>query len=259
MKGNFIRSDDAVSEMVDYTIILGVILLATGIIVVAGVPMMENMQEVQHTENIRQSFEVMSLNMNKVVFGNAPSQSVEMKMYGGALSVVEGNKMIIDLQIWNSSANTTEMVYGGAVRIASKNVENNYKGNTISYENTGVWAKYEEGEAVMVTEPRFTYANNVMVIPITFIEGTDSISGTGLVRVTANGGSKDIDKYENVSMMNISVTSEHFEAWGRYFNESLQMPIVMEDSNNETINCSKNYLPNIDVYIINSPMKVTID
>lgn len=250
------RDGDAVSEMVDYSIILGIIVLATGIITVAGVPMLEHMQEVQHTENIRQSFEVMSMNMNKVIFGNAPSQSVELKMYGGVLSVTGDNKIIIDLEIWNSSANITEIET--AVIVEPKNIENSYQHTMISYENTGVWAKYEDGEALMIAEPHITYENDIMVIPVALIEGTDSISGTGLVRVTADSAGKYIDKYENVSMMNVSVTSKYFEAWGRYFNESLQMPVT-KDSNNKTINGSKNFVHNIDVYVIKSPMKITID
>ncbi|MDW7731117.1 MAG: hypothetical protein SCH66_01665 [Methanolobus sp.] len=257
MKDNIFRDNDAVSEIVDYSIILGIIVLATGIIIVAGVPMLENMQESQYTENIRQSFEVMALNMNKVVFGNAPSQSVELKMYGGALSVGRDNYVRIDLQVWNSSANAPEIE--SAVGHVVKNIENSYQDTIISYENTGVWAKYSDGEAVMVSEPRFTYANNAMVIPVAKIDGRQSLSGSGLVRVTADGGRKNIHLYENVSQMNISVTSDYFEAWGRYFNESLQMPVVMVDSNNRTVNCSKNYLNNIDVYVIESPMKVTID
>jgi hypothetical protein len=59
--------------------------------------------------------------------------------------------------------------------------------------------------------------------------------------------------------VNITLTSEYFEAWGRYLNESLQMPIVMVDTNNKTINLSKDYLTNIDVYVASSPMTVTIN
>ena len=139
MKRSFTISDDAVSEMVDYSIILSIIILATGIIAVAGVPMLEDMQKVQHTENIRQSFEVLAMNMNKVVFGNAPSQSVELKMYGGALSVAGDNKITIDLQVWNSSLGATEMEPTYAYKI--KKIENSYQGPIISYEDTGVWAK----------------------------------------------------------------------------------------------------------------------
>jgi len=257
MKEKFTRSEDAVSEMVDFSIILSIMLLATGIIVVAGTPMLENTQRMQHTENIRQGFEVLALNMNKVVQGNAPSQSVEMKMYGGSLSVAGNNNYIgIDLRVWNSSTTAFEMKY--PVDITLKNIEDRFQDTAISYENTGVWAKYDNGQSLMVSEPRFTYANNVLVIPIANIDGTTSLSGSGLIRVTADGGRKTVDTYENVSQVNITVTSDYFEAWGRYLNESLQMPIVI-DTDNKTINASKEYFTNIDVYIASSPMTVTIN
>ena len=256
MKKRFTGSEDAVSEMVDFSIILSIMLLATGIIVVAGVPLLENTQNMQHTENIRQGFEVLALNLNKVAQGNAPSQSVEMKMYGGSLSVAGDNYISIDLQVWNSSANDFEnFAFGNEIR----KIENSFQDTTVSYENTGVWAKHSTGQSLMVSEPRFTYANNVLVIPIVKIGGSTSISGSGLVRVTADSERKTVEAYQNVSQVNITVTSEYFEAWGRYLNESLQMPIVMADTNNKTINLSKDYLTNIDVYVASSPMTVTIN
>jgi hypothetical protein len=258
MKKIFTSSEDAVSEMVDFSIILSIMLLATGIIVVAGVPLLENTQNMQHTENIRQGFEVLALNLNKVVQGNAPSQSVEMKMYGGSLSVTGDSYMDIDLKVWNSSANAFETQSPGG-KMKMRMIENSFQDTTISYENTGLWAKYSTGQSVMVSEPRFTYANNVLVIPIAKIGGSTSISGSGLVRVTADSERKTVKAYENVSQVNITVTSEYFEAWGRYLNESLQMPIVMVDADNKSINLSKEYLTNIDVYVASSPMTVTIN
>ncbi|MDN5308834.1 MAG: hypothetical protein PWP14_228 [Methanolobus sp.] len=257
MANTFTRSEDAVSEMVDFSIILSIMLLAMGIIVVAGAPMLENIQKAQHTENIRQGFEVLALNLNKVVQGSAPSQSVEMKMYGGSLSVTGDNYISVDLRVWNSSSNAPEVQSAVGTRV--KNVENQFHETYIAYENTGVWVKYDKGNALMVSEPRFTYANNVLVIPVANIGGGTSLSGSGLVRVTADGHGKKVYRYENVSQVNISLTSDYFQAWARYLNESLQMPIVMVDGTNKTINASKEYPANIDVYIAISPMTVTIN
>jgi hypothetical protein len=201
---------------------------------------------------------VLALNMNKVVQGNAPSQSVEMKMYGGSLSVTgDGYYIDIDLQVWNSSANSYDIIPLGRSQI--RKIEDSFQESTIAYENTGVWAKYGNGQSVMVSEPRFTYANNALVMPITTIYGISAISGSGLVRVTADSSEKSVQRYENVSQANISVKSDYFEAWGRYLNESLQMPIVMVDTDNKTINASKEYFTNIDVYVASSPMTVTIN
>jgi len=257
MANTFTGSEDAVSEMVDFSIILSIMLLAIGIIVIAGAPLLENIQKAQHTENIRQGFEVLALNLNKVVQGNAPSQSVEMKMYGGSLSVAGDSYINISLRIWNSSTGGFEIQSPGSNQM--RMIENSFEDATISYENTGVWAKYGTGQPVMVAEPRFTYANNILVIPINEIYGVSSISGSGLVRVTAdNGNLRKVHRYENVSMVNITLTSNYFEAWSKYLNENLQMQVTV-DNVNKSLNASKEYPNNIDVYVASSPITVRID
>ncbi len=253
---NFTKSDDAVSEMVDYSIILSIILLATAIIVVAGVPMLEHMQETQHTDNIKQSFQVLAPNVNKVVFGNAPAQSVELKMYGGSLSVTRNNYINISMQVWNNSAGSSETV---SFERKMGNIENDFQNTLISYENSGIWAKYSSGDSIMVAEPRFTYANNVLVIPDASISGSSSVSGSGLVRVTADAGRRSIESYQNVSQVSITVTSDYFEAWERYLNEHLEMATINVNETTQTVLAGKSYTENIDVYIIKAFMDVTID
>ncbi|WP_406655743.1 hypothetical protein V7O62_08095 [Methanolobus sp. ZRKC2] len=256
MEKSFKYSNDAVSEIVDYSIILAIILFATGIIIVAGVPILEDMQDAHHTENIKQSFQVLALNINKVVFGNAPTQSVELKMYGGSLSVTGNSQIGITMQTWNSSSDSfSSSFYGKQMR----KIENDFQDTSTGYENTGVWIKYSTGEAIMASEPRFTYANNVLVIPDGSVSGADSISGSGLVRVTTDAGTRSINSYQNVSHVNISITSDYFKAWEKYLNESMEMQIVDVDAANNTFTASKNYNPNIDVYIVNSAMDVRID
>ncbi|WMW21558.1 hypothetical protein RE476_09175 [Methanolobus mangrovi] len=253
---NFTKSDDAVSEMVDYSIILSIILLATGIIVVAGVPMLEHIQETQHTDNIKQSFQVLAPNVNKVVFGNAPAQSVELKMYGGSLSVTKDNYINISMQVWNNSAGSPETVSFGR---QMGNIENDFQNTLICYENSGVWAKYASGDSVMVAEPRFTYANNVLVIPDASVSGSSSVSGSGLVRVTADAGRRSIESYRNVSQVNVTVTSDYFKAWEKFLNERLEMSTIDINETTQTVLAGKSYTENIDVYIIKAAMDVTID
>lgn len=253
---NFTKSDDAVSEMVDYSIILSIILLATGIIVVAGMPMLEHMQETQHTNNIKQSFQVLAPNVNKVVFGNAPAQSVELKMYGGSLSVKGNNYINISMQVWNNSAGSSETLSFGK---KMGNVENDFQDTLVSYENSGVWARYSSGESIMLVQPRFTYANNVLMIPDASMSGSSSVSGSGLVRVTADAGRRSIESYQNVSQVNITIASDYFEAWERYLNEHLDMSTIDVNETTQTVLAGKSYTENIDVYIVKATMDVTID
>lgn len=251
-----IISDDAVSELVDFSIILSIILLATAIIAVFGVPLIEHTQEAQYSENIVQSFQVLAPNINKMVKGSAPSQSIELKMYGGSLSVTSSSYIEVNMQVWNVSNSSYDTeTYGKHMGT----IENNYKDTFVAYENTGIWAKYEKGISIMRSEPLFTYSEGVLLIPCSSLSGNTALSGSGLVRVTADGGRRTIESYHNVSQVNITITSNYYEGWREYLDNDLGIPVINTDTTNTTIYASKLFPQNIDVFVIESPMDVKIN
>ncbi|MEL4305503.1 DUF7289 family protein [Methanococcoides sp. LMO-2] len=254
---NIIKSENAVSEVVDVVLILGIMLIAITVITVAGFPALQNMQESGHKENIRQSFIVLGENVNKVVFDHAPSQSIELKMYGGGIWVTGNSSIYVELETWNATNSKTEIQ---PIDIQLRELQNQYEDTTISYENTGVWAKYETGEAVMVREPQFINSDELLVIPFTLVTGVDGIAGEGLVRVIAEKDSvPQVYKYQNVSAVNITIQSPYYTAWEDYLNETLEMQIVDMDHMNSTVNASRSYAKNIDVYILQSSIEMTIE
>ena len=253
-----LRSEDAVSEVVDFSIILGIMLLAVAVIGVVGFPLVDHMQESGHAENIRQSFTVLAANTNKIVFGAAPSQSVELKLYGGFVSVTGDSAINITMQGWNNSSSES-FAFERQMRM----VENEFEGRSFSYENTGAWAQYPTGDAVMVSQPKFVLHNRVLTIPMVSIFGSTGISGMGLVRVTSDGGAASVYSYYNVSQVDITIKSKYYKAWEQYLNVSdLGMQTVLPyDDANTTVHMRKNFSDsgNIDVHVLYSPMGVTVD
>ncbi len=258
MKESFARSDDAVSEMVDFGIVLSLMVLAMAIVIAGTVPLLEHMQETQHTKNIRQGFEVLALNINKVVMDTTPSQSIELKMYGGSLSVTGNSSIGLIFKEWNSSANPPAFELRHFEK-QLRTIEYSAGDSLISYENVGVWAKYQGENTVMISPPGFISENNVLMIPTTTLFGTTSVSGKGIVRITADGGKKIIHNYENVSQVNLTLTSDFYKAWERYLSETMDMQITRVDNSNNTVYAHKNYQKNIDVFIIDSSMGIRID
>lgn len=254
---SIVASEDALSEVLGFSLTLGLMVLALGVIGVAGYPMLEHMQEREHLLNIEQSFSVLQPNINKVAYGKAPSQSVELKMYGSQISVTGTSHINVSMQAWNS---TTSNYYSPPpLERQMRTIENQYAENNIAYENTGVWARYPQGGSIAISEPDFAYHNNLLLIPMVTISGSKSISGSGLTRVISEGGQICVSVYENVSMVNITLTSDYYEGWGRYLNETLGMDITNIDSQNNTISARRDYNPGIDVLVTTSPMAVTIE
>jgi hypothetical protein len=253
---SIVASEDALSEVLGFSLTLGLMVLALGVIGVAGYPMLENMQERGHLLNIEQSFSVLQPNINKVAYGKAPSQSVELKMYGSTVSVTGTSRINVSMQAWNNTISGYDTPSLGR---QMRTIENQYAQNSIAYENTGVWARYPQGRSVAISQPDFAYHDNVLLIPMVTISGSRSISGSGLTRVVSQGGQISVSVYENVSMVDITLTSDYYEGWGSYLNETLGMDINRVDPQNNTISASRNYDPGIDVLVTSSPMSVTIE
>lgn len=250
------ESEDALSEVLGFSLTLGIMVLALGVIGVAGYPMLEHMQERGHLLNIEQSFSVLQPNINKVAYGKAPSQSVELKMYGSQISVAGTSRMNVSMQAWNTSS----LSYGyPSIERQMRTIENQYGQHTIAYENTGTWARYPQGTAVAISKPDFAYHDNTLLIPMVTISGSSSISGSGLTRVVSQGGQISVSVYENVSMVDLTITSEYYEGWGKYLTDTLGMAVDSVDHQNRTISVSRNYNPGIDVLLTSSPMSVTIE
>ncbi|AGB48358.1 hypothetical protein Metho_0061 [Methanomethylovorans hollandica DSM 15978] len=167
-------AEEAFSEIVDFSIIMGIMLLAISIIVTAGFSLVRYMQEAQHTENIKQSFTVLTSNINKVAFGSSPSQSVEIKLHESTAAVTGTSSINVDMQVWNSS--TSEMdteSFDRQLRV----IENRYNERSIGYENTGSWAKHEREKVVMISKPNFAVGDDLLMIPAVMLSGSSTSTG----------------------------------------------------------------------------------
>ncbi|PQV43664.1 DUF7289 family protein [Methanohalophilus euhalobius] len=251
------KSEGAVSEVVDTILILGIMLIAISIIGVAGYPALQNIQEHGHTENIKQSHIVLGENINKVVFDMVPSQSVELKMYGGNALVSGTSTINVTMQTWNSSSAGLE---NQTFKRQMREIKHSYEETAVAYENTGVWAKYGNEGTIMVKKPGFVLSDNNMIIPVAAVMGSNGISGEGLIRVIADGGYSSVFSYENVSSVDITVKSDYYTGWENYLNETMGMQVINRDETNTTVHLRKeDFSENIDVYITHSPMKVRVE
>ncbi|MEZ5335582.1 MAG: hypothetical protein R2741_10265 [Methanolobus sp.] len=252
-----LSSEDAVSEVVDFSITLGLMLLAISVIALAGYPMVEHLKESGHIENIKQSFSVLTPNMNKIAAGKAPSQSIELKMYGGsAVYITGGSYMNVTMDVWNDSTSSVDRI---SFERQLRMIENNYADTSIAYENTGAWAKYPQGKAVMVSKPVFAADNYSLIVPMVTITGSRGISGSGLIRVIADGGQLSVDTYRNVSRVEMTVSSKYYDGWENYLNESIGMQTIDVNSSTKTVHMGRNYNQNIDVFIAASSMSATVE
>ena len=242
---NFLKSKSAVTEVMDFISIVGILLLAFSIIGVAGYPVLRNAQETRYIENTRLSFIVLADNINRITLGQAPSQSVEMKIYGGRLSSTGESRINI------TAVNSTG--YRLTFDQQMRSIENSIGDTIVAYEGTAVWVKYPNGVVLNAYKPVITNQSNVLVIPVVFINGNSSVGGTGMSRVTAKG-IPGITYWDNVSDIMVRINSSYSDAWRDYYNSTM-----LWDNCPVTSNCTVRLnRSNMDIYILKTQIDTEI-
>lgn len=244
--GCFFRSQEAVAEVLDFITILGIIMLAFSIIALAGYPVLRSAQETRYIENTRQSFIVMADNLNKIALGQSPSQSVELKIYGGTLSTSMDSTMMINGT--DSSGNNITLI-----ETNMGNIQNSIGDNLVAYEGTGVWVKYTNEATFNANKPLITNRSNVLVIPIVTIIGNSSAGGTGISRIRAEGTPR-VTSFSNISNIKITITGDYVSGWKDYLRDVTGRDVPPGSSYTGEMNIS-----NIDVYFLQTDMYTEIE
>jgi hypothetical protein len=253
---NFFLSSDAVSEVLDFITMVGILMLSLSLIGLVGYPALRSAQETRYIENTRQSFIVVAESINKIAMGSAPSRGVELKMYGGSLMVTGNSTM----QINATNSSNINNSYLSDIR----SVENSVGDTVVAYEGTGVWIKYQTGTVLNPYRPLITYRNNVLVIPVVHIAGISSISGTGISHLNVcqeeipsdegGCGKPFLTYWGNVSNITITITGPYSSAWMDYFKNILKWDIEPGGTYTARLNTAEK----MDVYILKSTIRTVI-
>ncbi len=240
----FLKSRDAVSEVMDYVIILGIIILSLSAIGLGGYPILKNAQKNSNIENAKHGFIALANELNKVALGQAPSRSMELNIQEGRLSVT-GNSTI-NISAINSTGDLVTLVDG-----QMRSIEYSVGDAVIAYEGTGVWIRYPSGGTLNLYRPVLSYQDNVLVIPVVKINGASSIAGTGTSRITANG-MPGISVFSNVSNLTLTISSDYLAGWMAYYRDAL--PWDYCSANECFLNRS-----DVDAYILNTQLDTVIE
>jgi len=213
-------NNDGVSDIVGYMIIMAIILVALSVVYAAVFPVLYDSQNTNYVRNIEQSFKVLGFNINRIVSGGAPSQSIEIKLRGGTISTGSDSRLVLDFT--NVSGGPQEESY------SLLTVEHYFDGQYIAYEGGGIWSRYMGvGSMPLTSIYPSIIIGNVSVVPVGVSVGTQmSGGGQGMARVEVSGVSSDIEAYLNASRIYINVTSDYCSGWEVYFRDKLGLSLT---------------------------------
>ncbi len=258
---HFLKSQDAVSEVLDFITLVGILMLSFSLIGLVGYPALKNAQEARYIENTRQSFVVLADNINKVATGQAPSHGGVIKIYGGTLSATGSNTIQINVTVYNSTSNSPEEKW---VLKEMRSIENSIGDTVVAYEGTGVWVKYPTGYVSNAYKPLITNRSDVLIIPVVSINGFPAKSGTDMSKITVcqqeipseegGCGQPSITHWSNVSNVTVIITGDYTPGWMDYFNGTMKWNTSTTGAYTAWLNNTKS----LDVYILKSQLYTEI-
>jgi len=225
-KIDIIKSEKAVSEVLGMVMILSIMMLVIGSILLVGVPMIESAKSRASMDVSMNSFLSMQNDIEEVVRGPiwipnensnviyGPSRETQFELMGGMLTILPNNDSV--------------SVQNSMIKIPSSNITYVAGEERISFENGAVIRKYEDGVAMMVSNPLISIYridnNNISVsIHAISLNGTlSSSSGEGKTWVeTRLLNYTPINESSNPNQT-INITSEYPEAWEAFFDTTLK-------------------------------------
>lgn len=190
----------AVTVQVGMILILLIVTLAVGLILANYRGIAEYMVTSSHETELRNSMMLLHANLEKVVFGDFPVRSTELKTYTGFVTVTYDSYM----KVGNSTLTLGSIVFSDDTQ--------NFK---IVIENGAIFAVYS-GKPVIVKRPKIVSSGKTKFIPAVQIIGGDSTAGKGVLRVRIENHGGGVFSTEE----NITVHSEYAGIWKEIFEEN---------------------------------------
>ncbi len=213
--GLAIESNRAVSEVIGYIIIFGIVMLSIGVIYAVGLPALQSSTDATQFKSIEQGFLILQTDLFKVALDQAPVRTTK-------LGTAEGGSLRSDPAACNM---TIEITHGGTRdnhSILMGNIEFNSRVGSVACENGAVVVNYQAG-SVMLSKPRMFNSTDQGDILFSLVKINDSFSslGGGIAQVTISNPRfnesvfNTPEVYEN-GKLRLKVDSVYSDAWERF-------------------------------------------
>jgi len=214
-KNKLIRSDSAVSEVLGYTLVFGIVILSIGLIYTAGIPALQSTKDATQFKSVEQGFMIMNTDLLKVALDQSPVRTTKLGTAEGGMLAADPAACALSLKIFeggNEQFNDTMPM--GRIEFASEV-------GSITCENGAVITKYGSG-SFMSVEPRMFKSDqdHIMFSLIKVNDSSRSASG-GISQITISNPRfneslfNTPEVYENGGVK-IMVDSEYADSWERF-------------------------------------------
>lgn len=237
-------NEEAVSEVLGYVVILGIIITALGVFLIVAMPSIGGAKGDAQMGQSEQAFTVADSRMSKARFSTSIFQEIPFKVTDGTIYVDNdaGEITVTDVDTNVNPAHETTLYQEklGTMKFVGNDAE-------IAYQDGGVWKKYpdigpEEGGCIMLSPPDFNYNGVTLTLPVTLIRGQGSCGysdSTAIIDAKSTGSvnifyPNDVKNWANPikpgHYIVVSITSDYYRGWYSYISECVKGAIPEYDA-----------------------------
>jgi hypothetical protein len=215
-----IQSDSAVSEVVGYSLVFGIIVLAIGLIYVAGVPTLQSTTDAAQFKSVEQGFMILNTDLLKVALDQSPVRTTKLGTAEGGMLASDPEACDLSLKIFDGSGTEqfNDTIAMGCIEFSSGL-------GSVTCENGAVITKHGTG-SFMTIKPRMfngSDQNRIMFSLIKVNDSSRSASG-GISQVTISNPRFNESLFNTPEIyrngqMKLRVDSEYADSWARFLND----------------------------------------
>ncbi|MEM3165250.1 MAG: hypothetical protein QXO51_07465 [Halobacteria archaeon] len=241
-RDDFIGDWDGAEEVMGVLMLLGIFAISLAVIYAGGVPSLQASQSGASLQQVEQAFTALDSKLSKAALGESPSQSVEVNLAGGALTLRNTSWMNITFK---DSAGTLI----GCINVSLGTLEYTKENRTIAYESGGLFARYPDGGQAFLSPPELHYDGETLTLPIIQLNGTGSQSGAGTTTVRIDTSNQPVVYFPNGSAtgcgtnalnrvnpleevtVNVTVRSDYWQAWAAAMRRQTSITASTDNTN----------------------------
>lgn len=254
--GSGARSGDrAVSDLVGFVLIFGLVVSIVAIVSVVGLDSLESARDAERTNNVERAFEVLSNNVDDVAARGAPSRATEISL--------DGSPVVVDdpIQVRIRDPNNSDTSF--LVNRTFKPRPIIYDGGDakLVYVMGAVFRVEDEGGVVLEPWEPVLDEKRTFFSVINTKSGTDDVqsvqSSTVLVRTVATQRVVELaDETTDYDDVFIEVTSPRRDLWLRMLEANSELSC--STTGPETVRCDLGYTPE-RIYVVDHRIAVTVE
>ena len=225
-----------VSSVLGIVLLLAIVLGGTAVVVTVGGTALEDTRgqlDVARAEKALTQFDSRSA---MVALGGTSRQGVDLASGVSDGYSVDDSVGWMNVSVVDTSTTPTETLTVVNTTLGAARYENGE--TTIAYQGGGVW-KRTEGGATMLSPPEFHFRDATLTLPIITVDGSPTLGSSA----TVEKGEPMSIRYPNATTdplfvnpleqgrVNVTVHSDYYRAWGRYFEQRTSGTVAYDDDN----------------------------